>query len=234
MKLIRSLLFAAAAFVSTAAQSQTVDEIIGKYIDAIGGKEKIAQVKSLYTENSMEVMGNQVPEKEYLLEGKGFKSEVEFNGSNIVNCYNDKSGWSINPMMGGTDAAAMPDGLYKSGKVQIYFGGPLVDYATKGYKAELTGKEGDSFKIKITGDGTESYYFIDSKTYTLTKSIIKSEVMGQTVDVTTTYSDYKKTDFGVVVAYAKNVDMGMFQMSQKLDKIEVNKEIDAKIFDIPK
>lgn len=215
-------------------QAQTVDEIISKHIDAIGGKDKVSQVKSLYTENSVEVMGNTAPVKEYMLQGKGFKNEVEFNGSNIVSCFNDKGGWSINPMAGGTDATAMPDPIYKAGKVQIYFGGPLVDYAAKGYKAELSGKEGDSYKIKITGDGTESYYFIDAKTYYITKNIIKSEVMGQSVDVTTTYGDYKKTDFGVVIAYKKDIDMGMFQMSQKVDKVEVNKEIDAKIFDIPK
>ena len=58
--------------------------------------------------------------------------------------------------------------------------------------------------------------------------------MGQSVDITTTYSDHKKTDFGIVFPYAKNVDMGMFQMSQKTEKIEVNKTIDPKIFEIPK
>ena len=234
MKLIRTLLIAATAFIATAAQSQTVDEIIGKYVDAIGGKEKLSQVKSLYLENSMDVMGNSVAEKEYLLEGKGFKSEVEVNGSNIINCYTDKGGWSINPMAGGTDAQALPDALYQAGKSQIYFGGALTDYATKGYKAELAGKEGDQFKIKVTSAGSETYYFIDPKSYLLTKTIIKSEVMGQSVDVTTTYSDYKKTDFGIMLPYAKNVDMGMFQMAQKVDKVEVNKSIDAKIFDMPK
>ena len=58
--------------------------------------------------------------------------------------------------------------------------------------------------------------------------------MGQTVDITTTYTDYKKTDFGITLPYAKNIDMGMFQMAQKVSKVEVNKEIDPKIFEMPK
>ena len=86
----------------------------------------------------------------------------------------------------------------------------------------------------MTGDGNETYYFVDPSTYYVTKSIIKSEVMGQAVDVTTTYSDYKKTDFGIVLPYTKNIDMGMIQLAQKLDKLEVNKAIDPKIFEIPK
>jgi hypothetical protein len=234
MKSIKFLLFAAATITISALNAQTVDEVINKHIDALGGKEKLSQVKSLYTENSVEVMGSSAPQKEYLIEGKGFKQEVEFNGANIVNCYTDKGGWSINPMMGGTDAQAMPDGLYKSGKILIYLNGGLFDYAAKGYKAELAGKEGNTFKIKLSDGGSEVLYFIDANNYLLTKSIIKGEMMGQSVEITTTYSDYKKTDFGIMLPYAKNIDMGMFQLAQKLDKVEVNKTIDPKIFEMPK
>src|ERR1044071_7095207 len=98
MKLIKTLMIIATAFLATAAQSQTVDEIISKHVDAIGGKDKLSQVKSVYIESSVDVMGNSAPQKEYLLEGKGYKMELDFNGTSIVNCYNDKGGWAINPM----------------------------------------------------------------------------------------------------------------------------------------
>ena len=223
-----------ALFSASAIQAQTVDEIINKHTEAIGGKEKLSQVKSLYIETTMEVMGNSTTEMESLIEAKGFKSETDFNGQKIISCYTDKGGWSINPMMGGPDAQAMSDGLYKSGKIQIYFDGVLTDYAAKGYKAELIGKEDGNFKIKLSNGDNEVLYFIDPATYYVTKSLIKSEMMGQPVDVSTTYADYKKTDFGIVVAFTKNVDMGMFQLAQKVSKVEVNKEIDPKIFEMAK
>ena len=234
MKSVKFLLFAVTMITVSVLNAQTIDEVITKHTQAIGGKEKLSQVKSLYIENSVEVMGNSVPQKEYLIEGKGYKAEVEFNGSNIISVYTDKGGWTVNPMAGGTDAQAMPDALYKSGKPLIYFAGALVDYAAKGYKAELVGKDGGSFKIKISGDGNETYYFIDPSTYYLTKSIVKGEMMGQAVEVTTLYSDHKKTDFGIVLPYTKNIDMGAFQLAQKVDKVEVNKAIDPKIFEMPK
>ena len=75
MKSIKLFLFALAAITSSSLYAQTVDEIISKHVEAIGGKEKLSQVKSLYTENSVDVMGNSAPQKEYLVEGKGYKSE---------------------------------------------------------------------------------------------------------------------------------------------------------------
>jgi hypothetical protein len=234
MKRIKFLMLALATITVSALNAQTVDEVISKHVEAIGGKDKLSQVKSVYTENSMEVMGSSVPQKEYLLEGKGYKSEVEFNGSNIIQCVTDKGGWMVNPMMGGTDAQAIPAEAQKSSRPMIFVGGALTDYSTKGYKAELLGKEGGDFKIKVTADGNETYYFINPTTYYLTKSIMKGEAMGQAVEVTTTYADHKKTDFGLVLPYTKSVDMGMFQYTQKIDKVEVNKAIDAKIFDMPK
>ena len=232
--MIKTTLFAITTMLVSVTQAQTADEIIGKHIEAIGGKEKLSQVKSLYIENSVEIMGNKAPVTDYLLAGKGFKSETDFNGSKIIQCYTDKGGWAINPMAGGAGAQPMPDEMYQAGKNTIYAGGALTDYAAKGGKVELMGQEDGAFKIKLTNGTAESFYFIDPATWYLKKTSVKGEMMGQAIDIVTTYSDFKKTDFGIVLPYSKTIDMGSFSMPSTITKVEVNKEMDPAIFEMPK
>jgi hypothetical protein len=222
-----------AVSLSFAAKAQTADDIIGKYADAIGGKDKLAQIKSVYTEATVTAMGSENPASTTVLVGKGYLSQIEFNGSKITQCVTDKGGWSINPFAGSSDATAMPDEQYQASKDELWVGGSLLNYAALGGKAELLGKDGNNYKIKVTVGTSEKTYFIDTDTYLLTKVTQTVTAQGQTTDVTTTLSDYKKTDFGFVAANKVDIDLGQFQLSFKAKTITINKDIDPKIFDMP-
>ena len=237
MKLSKVFLLASATMLITAFSfGQTVDEIIGKSIDAVGGKDKISKIKSIYTESTAQIMGNDAPVITTILNGKGFKTETEFNGSKIIQALNDKGGWMINPMAGSSTAQALPDEQYKAAKDQIYVGGELFNYATTGSKAELLGKDGDLYKIKITAkDNSTTTYYIDPATYYLKKAVKQGDMMGQPVEITISFSDYQKTDYGFVIAHKIDTDMGgNFSFSATVNKVEINKEIDPKIFEMPK
>ena len=66
------------------AKAQTADDIINKHIDAIGGKDKISQIQTIVIDGSMQIMGNNNPYHTSIVNGKGFKNEMEFNGSKSV------------------------------------------------------------------------------------------------------------------------------------------------------
>ncbi len=230
------LLLLAALPVMIIGRAQTVDDIINKYVDALGGKEKLSQIKSLYFESSTTAMGNETPSKITILNGKGFKLESEFNGQKMVQCFTDKGGWMISPMTGSSSAQPMTDEQYNTGKGQIDIGGPLFNYAAKGNKVELLGKEGGAYKIKLTTkDSVEAYYYIDPATYYVTKMVTTANMMGQEMEIVRTNSDYKKTDYGYV--YPGTVEIsynGQFTVTTVAKKAEVNKDIDPSIFDMPK
>jgi len=218
------------------ANAQTADEIVNKYIDAIGGKEKLDQVKSVVIESSVNAMGNDNPNTVTILSGLGYKTETEFNGAQIVQCYTDKPGWMINPMAGSSAATPMPADVYNSGKDQIDPGGALFNYAAKGSKIELQGKEGNSYKIKlVTSDKIETIFFIDVNSYLLSKIVKKGNMMGQEVEISVKLGDYKKSEMGISFPWTTEMDFGgQFSMTASVKKLAVNKTVDPAIFAMPK
>jgi hypothetical protein len=237
MKTNRILTLTAIALLGACyATAQTGDEIISKYIDAIGGKDVISQISSVYTESTLDVMGNQGTLKTTLVNGKGFKQEIDVMGTMVTFCVTDSIGWQINPLAGNYNAETMQENQYRASRDQIKIGGPFIDYASKGYKVELQGQETigsvNAYKLLIISpDSTETIYCFDPETYYLICVIQKSEMMGQTMDVVFSYSDYKKTDNGYSLPYHSETNYGgQYFLVSNVTKADINNPIDPAVF----
>jgi hypothetical protein len=130
-------------------------------------------------------------------------------------------------------------------KTEMDIAGPLVDYAAKGHKAELAGREdvnGTSCHVvKLTMfAGREITYLIDPKTYYIVRTKTKGGgfmrggggggggARNPEAEMVTDYSDHRKTPEGYVFPYTITIQgMGA---SQNVEKLEVNKEVDAKLY----
>lgn len=237
MKTYKSIaLVALALLLANSVSAQTADEIIGKYVKAIGGKDLLNKITSVYTETSTEVMGMQISGKITVLNGKGMRQDMDVNGSTMITCFNDKGGWSINPMSGGTTAEDMPAGQYNAGKAQIVVGAPFINYPENGYKAELMGTDSiakvNAYKIKLTSpDSTSSVYFFDPNTFYMLKTIQQVEMQGQMVENIITYSDFRQIN-GYPIPYKMDMDLagGQFNMTMTVTKVELNKPVNDSIF----
>lgn len=218
------------------AHAQTADEIIAKYIQAIGGSEKLGSINSVKMDMTMSIMGGESAASTTILNGKGFRNESDFNGQKIVQVVTDKSGWAINPMGGGAPEA-MPDAIYKSSEDQVFIF-PLLNYSTHGAKAELAGKEKvnntDVYKLVVTNkDGVPSTFLIDASTYLIVQTIKQAEMMGNTIDMITTYSDYKPSENGILLPNSIETSFGgNFSMTAKMNKAEFNTTVDPAIFEM--
>lgn len=230
---------AATLAVAYGAQAQTADELVAKHVAALGGMEKIKGINSLVLKTTIEVMGNEAEGTTTLVSGKGFRTEADIMGQKMVQVVTDKGGWAINPM-GGGNAEPMPEEAYKAAKDQLDIAGPLVDYAAKGHKVELLGKEKvgsvEAYKLKLTTkDGSDATFFLDPSTYYIIQSVKSMNMMGQSLDMTMSFADYKKTDYGFVMPFTLNTDFGgQFQLATKITKADFNTPVDTKIFEMPK
>jgi hypothetical protein len=236
---IQLLLLVTVLFVSATVYSQTLDEIVAKHLDAVGGKEKLSSLTSVHMEGTVEVMGTSGTMKTIILNGKGSRSESEIGGQQVVNVYTDKGGWQINQFAGMNEPQPMTDDQYKAGEDQIYIE-PLLDYVARGGKAELMGQEKigtvSAHKIKYTNkDGAVMTYFIDPTSFHLIQASAISNNMGQEVEIKSTFSDFQKTDQGLIVPHLIEIDFGgQFAVTSKLQKVEVNQPVDATIFEMKK
>jgi len=62
----------------------------------------------------------------------------------------------------------------------------------------------------------------------------RAKMQDQDIDITTKFSDYRKTEVGFMVPYAIDIDLGQFQLSVAVKKVELNKTIDPAVFQMPK
>jgi len=234
--LIKPSLFLLAAVVGfTPLRAQTAEEIASKNADALGGKSSIDAVKSVVIESNITVMGNDATTTTHILYGKGYKSETDFNGTKIVNVVTDKGGWAIVPPAGITTATAVPDEQYKATRHLVDLAGPLYNYAAKGSKIELAGQDSADYKIKLTtADGVVINIFVNKKTYFVDKMVQTLSVQGQEGEMSVVYSDYRKTDNGYVMPWSMEQSYPQYSLTITNKKIDVNKDIDPTIFDMPK
>jgi hypothetical protein len=220
---------------SLTVQAQTADDIINKHLDAVGGKDKLNQIKSMVIEATVNAMGADNPSTTTLIPGIGYKSEMEMNGQKTIQTITDKSGWMINPFQGSSNVQPMPEEQYKGSLAQLYVD-PFLDYATHGDKVELQGKEGNTYKLLLTSkDNIVTTYFIDASSYFVTKAVRSISMGGNEAELTVSFSNQKPTDFGNVMPYTTEIAYGsMFSMTSTVKKVVINGSVDPKVFDMPK
>jgi hypothetical protein len=240
MKIVKFAFIALIAFFSVSTiQAQTADDIINKNINAVGGKDILSKINSIYVEGTVTAMGSDYNTKVNSVSGKALKSETEVNGSTIIQCITDTGGWTLNPLMGQSDPTPMTADELKLAKSSLDIRGQLFNYQDKGFTATLLGRDSvqgmSTYKIKLVDKaGSEFTYYIDPGTYYILKLDTKASLGGKDISNSSSYSNYKKTDFGYVMANTIATSNMGYDITINYVKVEINKNIDPKIFAMPK
>lgn len=232
MKTMKTILPAILFFSAFTASAQTSDDIVDKYVTALGGKEKMNALKSVKMEGSMSVQGNDFGIVLTKVHNTGLRMDMDIMGSANYQILNTKSGIAFMPVMGMQSAQPMEEEQYKAGLPQLDLQGALFNYKEKGTTVEYLGTEkvgeNDAYKLKATSkSGTVVNYFIDTKTNRIAKTTSKRAIKGQEMDLETSFSDYKQNAQGYWFPYTTVSTQG----TTTFDKIEANVAVDNKIFE---
>jgi len=235
-----AMCLAAAAVFALPAAAQTVDEIIAKSIEARGGEAKLRAVKSIRFTGKIEVGPGMIAPTTLVMKRPGMvRMEFTVQGVTGIQAYDGKEGWDVMPFQGKKDAEPMASDDVKEMEDQADFDGPLMDYKAKGNTVEFLGKEkvegSDAYKLKVTKkNGNVETSFIDADTGLEVKSITKTKMRGNDVEIETTYSDFRNVD-GLIWPFA--IETGQVGSPQKqkisVDKVEINPEVSDAQFHMP-
>jgi outer membrane lipoprotein-sorting protein len=234
------LMAAAAGLAMPAAHAQTVDEIIAKNLEARGGKDKLAAVKTVRATGRMALgPGMEAPFTVTWKKPEMVRMEFVIQGATAVRAFDGTTGWSLMPLIGKPDPEKMADEEAALIKDQADFEGPLVDWKGKGHQVELVGKETvegtEVWKLKITKKGGEVVISsLDSEAFLEIKEEGKRTIRGQEMEYEVSLGDYKDVA-GLMLAHSiESKAKGMPQsQAMTIDKFEINPEVADDSFRMP-
>lgn len=227
-KLITAICF---GVFSIGAFAQTLDEIVAKHIEAVGGKKSWEKVKSIRSEGIMKAQGADIQMTITQIDKKAMRQDISVMGMVGYNIVTNTEGWSFMPFQGQMKPEAMTADDVKNAQDQLYLQDEFLTYKDLGKKLEYIGKDDvdgtECFKLKMTAkDGKETTFYIDPSNYYVIKQTAKAMVDGQEQESDSFFSNFKKLDEGIV--YPMNVVAGWGEI--EVVKFEINPKIDESIF----
>jgi len=208
-----------------------LNELIEKNINARGGYEKLKAVKSLkitakYIQGSRETPLILTIKRPNFIYG-----EILFPSSPMICGYDGKTAWWFNrSQLSEPQTLTAEDALIFTRYAD--FGDLFVDYKQKGQKIELTGIEDldgqKAHKLKITSEnGIIRYVYLDARNFLKVKESYRSK-NEKDFGLEVTFKDFREID-GVMFPFYHDIT----GEQTIIERIEMNADIDDSIFKMP-
>ena len=225
-----------------AASAQTVDEIVARHVAARGGREALAEVRTLrMTGRATGTGGRQAIVRRELSRPGRLRTEFVFQGTTGVYAWDGTNGWCVSPLDGGFEPEPLPDEEAALAAEQADFDGPLVDWKVKGHTVELVGTEplsgSAAYRLKVTlkGSGDVRDVWLDAATGLLVRTMTTRKFRGRALAIEAVFSDYRETGG---VKFARAIEAGLRGRPDRLrivvDSVELNPALDDARFRMPR
>lgn len=217
----------------------SLDEVLTKYYDAIGGLGNWEKVDTMVMEGNIHTQELKIPTAAEYMRPDKCRVEYTIRGEVVIQAYDGRSAWEKNPHSGTPGAVKLDKGRtdYLADKCDIE--GPLVGYKTKNLKVSLDGREEvgklNTYKIRVDyPSGNVQYYFLDPETFRPVQAIGVFNVGGKSSAVKTRFDDYRSVS-GLYVPFRLlfSKQDGAPTEELRVDSVVVNSGVAEKIFSMP-
>jgi len=214
----------------------TVQQVLDKYVAALGGKAAIQKTKSRITTGTFEIPEDgtrgtvtfyaKAPNKRrYTIDVPGF--------GQIDQCFDGTTGWASNPQMGVRDLSAAE---LAQERISADFYSPL-NIATAFTGLAVRGRERMGEQETIVLEGKEStggprVMYFDAATGLLIRVTVVRESEGSPVTVENYLEDYREVD-GVKVAHRLIQVQPQFRIVTQVTEVKNNAPVDDAVFARP-
>lgn len=227
---------------ATAQTSYSADQLVAKNLEARGGAQALAAIRSLQFEGRLLTPGDfELAFKETRQRqsrGDAVRDDLSVQGLTIVQAYDGANAWRINPFQGRRDAERMSADEARSLADSGLVSGVLLS-AAKGTVTAAGTEDFDgtlAYKLKVVQpDGDEFVYLLDPDTF-LEIKMVESRRLRGTLQVT----DYELGDYEKVagVYYPMAIDQwGDGNPNQRsrlvIEKAAANIDVPASLFTEP-
>lgn len=221
-----------------AAEDLTLEQVLERYQEAVGGVDAWDAVQSMKQTGTMQMMGMEAPFTVWTKRPNRMRVEFTMQGMTGVQAFDGEKGWMVMPFMGSDAPQPLPEEASKAMATDADLAGPLMHPEQKGHKVTLAGKEDvegtEAYRLDVElKSGNEISYFLDAEYFVPIRTVTTAEFQGTETEVVATLSDYKEVD-GLMVAHSVSTSNAMGEQVMTIDAIELNPEIEDERFVMPK
>lgn len=230
-------------FPARAALAESAKELVAKNLAARGGGAKLAAISSIRFTGKLVFPGDfELTYRETRVRKNGaalYESSVQ--GLTLVQGYDGKVGWRINPFEGRRDAERMSQDDMRALADDASIDGTLLSAKLRGSTVSYLGREDfegtNTYKLRVSDrSGAQYVFFLDPDTYLEIKVVETRKLRGARQVTLSEYGDYELVD-GAYFPFA--VESGPIDSTpaqrQKLsiDAAQANIPVDDAMFKMP-
>jgi outer membrane lipoprotein-sorting protein len=217
----------------------TVDQIVQKHVEALGGAEKLNSIQTLVVTGKASILGQTDAALTIQVKRPNqMRLEIDYQGKKVVQAFDGTVAWTVNPLVDTEPKQSNDDDTRAAQESSDFIGGNLVDYKSKGNMVELVDKEDVDgaavYKLKITKkNGSIEYDYLDAHSFLPVRTEGKRTQFGQQILYESRIGDYKPVA-GVLMPFnVKQLVNGRLAMEITIEKMDANVPLDEAVFKMP-